>query len=704
MGWRSFCKPKNFLPYFLILLVKFVTAEESKKKKFQILELKYEEIKEPMIIVLWIIFAASMKILFNHVRFLSKYIPDSALLIVVGLAIGGILKAVKTSFTWYSLESTTFFLFILPPIIFDAGYFMPNRALFENAGSVLLFSVVGTLFNTFAIGLSLYGLLELGIFGSGFEFSLFEILLFAALISAVDPVAVIAVFEEIHVNEFLFINVFGEALFNDGVTVVLYQMFKSFTEIGASNLVVGDYFQGAASFFVVAIGGIVIGLLFAMLTAIFTKYTQNIKILAPLFIFLLPYSAYLFAEMVSLSPILAISFCGMFMKQYVKGNISMSAQTSVKYFTKMLAQSSETVVFVFLGLSTISSKHKFDWAFIGATLACCLIFRTIGVVSQCFVLNKFRTKKFTMVDQFILSYGGLRGAIAFGLASSMPDTIAAKPYFITTTICVIYFTVFLQGITIKPLVDCLSVETRDGRAKTMAEAVYGDYMDHLMSGLEVIAGVRGHNSFRAWFDRINNFYLKPFLMKDHHQNHFDAGKIMRAFTKITLHEALEAEVGDFHSPRSTPATTIVQSTMDSSDPNFAYNNEGYVAETSKRKLSRKHSIGEILRDKKNVDMLCEIFSEMLDKKLEASGLKEKLTVEHDIADDYIQGVERHEIKGQRREDLHTDAPVQVVSVPVQASSQKPPTDKFRWGGDEEATQARREEFRAQARKKTSVNF
>lgn len=95
---------------------------------------------------------------------------------------------------------------------------MPNRALFENFDSVLVFSVVGTIWNTFAIGGSLLLMAQYDLFTM--SFTTFEILVFSALISAVDPVAVIAVFEEIHVNEFLFINVFGEALFNDGVTVV----------------------------------------------------------------------------------------------------------------------------------------------------------------------------------------------------------------------------------------------------------------------------------------------------------------------------------------------------------------------------------------------------------------------------------------------------------------------------------------------------
>lgn len=77
---------------------------------------------------------------------------------------------------------------------------------------------------------------------------------------------------------------------------------------------------------------------------------------------------------------------------------------------------------------------------------------------------------------------------------SIPETILARQMFITTTIVVIFFTVFLQGITIRPLVNYLNVETKDHRQATMTESVYNKYLDYMMSGVEDIAGQQGHYS------------------------------------------------------------------------------------------------------------------------------------------------------------------------------------------------------------------
>ena len=101
---------------------------------------------------------------------------------------------------------------------------MPIRPFFDNIGSVLTLAVVNTLINTCLIGFSLFAVSMWGWVGT--SISLLHCLIFSALISAVDPVAVISVFEEVHVNQMLYIIVFGESLLNDGVTVVRFFSIK----------------------------------------------------------------------------------------------------------------------------------------------------------------------------------------------------------------------------------------------------------------------------------------------------------------------------------------------------------------------------------------------------------------------------------------------------------------------------------------------
>lgn len=154
---------------------------------------------------------------FHVIPTISSIVPESCLLIVVGLLVGGLIKGVGETPPF--LQSEVFFLFLLPPIILDAGYFLPLRQFTENLGTILIFAVVGTLWNAFFLGGLMYAVCLVG--GEQINnIGLLANLLFGSIISAVDPVAVLAVFEEIHINELLHILVFGESLLNDAVTVV----------------------------------------------------------------------------------------------------------------------------------------------------------------------------------------------------------------------------------------------------------------------------------------------------------------------------------------------------------------------------------------------------------------------------------------------------------------------------------------------------
>uniref|UniRef100_A0A914CJ43 Cation/H+ exchanger domain-containing protein n=1 Tax=Acrobeloides nanus TaxID=290746 RepID=A0A914CJ43_9BILA len=162
----------------------------------------------------------------------------------------------------------------------------------------------------------------------------------------------------------------------------------------------------------------------------------------------------------------------------------------------MIAQGSETIIFMFLGLSVVSSDLLWDTNFVWITLLGITVFRIIGVIIQCTILNRFRTKKFTFVDQFVLSYGGLRGAIAYGLVMSLPASIAARNMFMTTCIAVIYFTVLIQGMTIRPILYFLKVEKAEDKELTLVHKIYDRYFDYTMSGIEDIAGYHGKHSIR----------------------------------------------------------------------------------------------------------------------------------------------------------------------------------------------------------------
>uniref|UniRef100_A0A8C3QZW0 Sodium/hydrogen exchanger n=1 Tax=Cyanoderma ruficeps TaxID=181631 RepID=A0A8C3QZW0_9PASS len=276
-------------------------AQGNNSSEHVFLSLDYQHVQVPFEITFWIMLASLVKIRFHLYNKLSSVVPESCLLIFVGLNMGGIIYGLNDR-SPPVMDSDIFFLYLLPPIVLDAGYFMPSHPFFENIGIILLYAVVGTIWNMFGIGFSLYGICQVKAFRLQ-DVSLLHNLLFGSLMAAMDPMAMLSIFEEIHINEKLHIPVFGESLLNDAMTVVLYKLFRSFCEMPTIKSM--DVFARVGKFFMVGLGGVLVGISFGF-TATFTMcFTKDICVIEPLFVFLYSYLSYLTAEMFHLSGIMA---------------------------------------------------------------------------------------------------------------------------------------------------------------------------------------------------------------------------------------------------------------------------------------------------------------------------------------------------------------------------------------------------------------
>lgn len=501
------------------------------KANLPVFTMDYPRIQIPFEVTLWILLASFAKIGFHVYHKITVWVPESCLLISIGLIVGAIMHSVKEE-PPAVLTSNVFFLYMLPPIVLDSGYFMPTRPFFENIGTVLWFAVVGTLWNSIGIGMSLFAICQIEAFGVQ-DINLQENLLFATIISAVDPVAVLNVFEDISVNEQLYIVVFGECLFNDAVTVVLYQMFNFVADMPEVEPV--DVFLGVARFFVVGIGGMVFGILFGFVSAFTTRFTSKVREIEPLFIFMFSYLAYLVAELFAISSIMAIVTCALTMKYYVEENVSQRSCTTIRHVVKMLGSISETLIFFFLGVVTLTTEHQWNWGYILFTLLFAFVWRGLGVLVLTQIINPFRTIPFNLKDQFGLAYGGLRGAISFALAFTLPDTMSRKPLFITATIAIILFTVFLQGISIRPLIEFINVRRTNRNLDTINVEVHCRLMEHTIAGIEDLCGQWSHFYWKDKFLKFNNKILRKILIRDSRAE----SSIVALYKKLELQNAME---------------------------------------------------------------------------------------------------------------------------------------------------------------------
>ena len=161
----------------------------------------------------------------------------------------------------------------------------------------------------------------------------------------------------------------------------------------------------------------------------------------------------------------------------------------------------------------------------------------LGVLMFSAMANRFRMYKLGAVDQFVMMYGGMRGGVAFALVLLIDDsTVPHARMFVTTTIAMIYWTSFVQGITIKPLVKILGLKTAEEKNPTMNERINRRTMDHLVGGIESVLGHQSGRFHRNLYNHIDHKYIKPWLLRDTKARD---QKILETFEKKIQDDALK---------------------------------------------------------------------------------------------------------------------------------------------------------------------
>eukprot|EP00762_Andalucia_godoyi_P002888 ANDGO_04507.mRNA.1 Sodium/hydrogen exchanger 1 len=479
-----------------------------------------EHLEARLLLMLFGLLAISLVIVYLLLRFHFHYLPESIAMIAVG-ALAGLFVKLSSShddIAALRLSPEVFFIFLLPSIIFEAGYSLEKTDFFGNIGSIVLYAVFGTVISTIVIAIGLYAF---GTFGASASLSLLDCLLFGALISAVDPVATLAIFSALNVNPTLHYLVFGESVVNDAVAIVLYKTFEYFVDHEFSGVSV---MLGLWQFMLLFFGSTILGIAVGFATALFFKYVamRDHLVLALSMLTVQAYMGYLLAEAISLSGIMCVLTSGMVLSYYVRPNLTEELSVMSARVFKMFAFISESFVFLYLGFAIFVFDHKVHYGLIFWGIVFCMLGRAANIYPLTLILNTARTNKISAKNQFVMFFSGLRGAIAFALAIGLvgpKSPVADGEMIFTTTLAIVMFTIVVFGGSTLPLLKLLKVEPKVTMSKmeefenvTSAQV----YWSQIMSGRQQRGGnwlVRLDEKYlRRWFSRVET--LPPTVVRE----------------------------------------------------------------------------------------------------------------------------------------------------------------------------------------------
>ncbi len=408
-------------------------------------------IQEEIVFVLLLLIVSGVAILVRKVR-----IPYTVALVLAGLALAilpteGVITLPKdiadplTSALRGKFTSELILALLVPPLIFEAALRLNLKTLRKEWLPILLLAVPGVLISTAIVG----NVVNLGV---GIPIGL--AMAFGALISATDPVAVIAFFRSVGVDKRLSTLIEGESLLNDGVAVVLFTLaLATTTALSGGSSANPTVLQGVLEFVRVAGGGILVGLATGLLVAQVIG-RLNDPLVETTLSMALAVGSFVLAGTIDVSGILAVLTAGLVIGSLDLKQLSPTTRITLYNFWELLAFVANSVVFLIVGLQITLGRLVDHAGDVAIAVIAILVSRAI-VVYGTSALSSRVSQPIPMKYRHVMFWGGLRGAVSLALALSLTGPFSEDLK--TMTFGVVLFTLVVQGLTIEPLIKRLGL-------------------------------------------------------------------------------------------------------------------------------------------------------------------------------------------------------------------------------------------------------
>lgn len=367
-----------------------------------------------------------------------RQIPYTLLLVIVGagLAVVDVRLA--------DLSPELILTIFLPPLLFEAAWNLKWSDLKRDLVPICLFAIIGVVMAIAGISIGLNQFAGL---------SLTTALLIGASLSATDPVSVTALFRELGVSKRLSVLMEGESLFNDGMAVVAFSLLVA---IPLGNADLGVQSALLKFFTVVGIGitvGTLVGFGISYLTQRFDLplVEQSITLVSA-------YGTYLITEDLGGSGVIAVVTTSLILGNF-GSRIGMNPRTRiiVSEFWEFLAFFVNSIVFLLIGDQIRFVDIANNFHVIAITIAAMVVMRAIATFLLSFMSNRLVQSEISIPQQTVVWWGGLRGSVSIALALSVPAMVSDRSEIISVVFGVVFFTLLVQGLTIKPLLKLLNL-------------------------------------------------------------------------------------------------------------------------------------------------------------------------------------------------------------------------------------------------------